>query len=86
MRRKAEGMGEGEAIESAAPPMSEGWTQRFTAMGARLHEAVELYRGLGYEVRLGPANPSPEEMQPGSGCEQCVVMTLARSIYTRQPR
>ena len=29
-----------------------GWTRRFTAIGRRLNEAVELYRQLGFEILL----------------------------------
>ncbi|HLZ21791.1 MAG TPA: hypothetical protein VKQ30_06695 [Ktedonobacterales bacterium] len=60
-----------------------GWTRRFTAIGARLDEAIELYRGLGYQIRLEPAERGSEEAAPTAGCEQCFVMTLARTIYTR---
>lgn len=61
----------------------EGWVRRFTAMGARLNEAVELYRGIGYEVRLAPADSRPEDVADATACAQCFVMTLARTIYTR---
>jgi hypothetical protein len=55
-------------------------------MGARLHEAVALYRGLGFEVRLEPAKPGIEDIEevpPASGCAQCFVMSLMWTIYTR---
>ena len=65
----------------------DGWTRRFTAIGARLSEAVELYRGLGFEIRLEPAEPGSEEVTDttteSAACEQCFVMSLARTIYTR---
>lgn len=32
-----------------------GWQRQFTTEEPRLSEAVELYRELGYEVRLEPA-------------------------------
>ncbi|MDE3229386.1 MAG: hypothetical protein KGO05_05865 [Chloroflexota bacterium] len=64
-------------------PELEGWTRRFTAIGARLDEAAELYRGLGFEIRLEPAEPQAEAAPDASGCAQCFVMTLARTIYTR---
>jgi hypothetical protein len=51
-------------------------------MGPRLSEAVELYRALGYELRLVPADASETDLS-GEACAQCVVMTLARTIYTR---
>jgi hypothetical protein len=68
-----------EGIACAA----DGWTQRFTAFGHRLSEAVELYRQLGYEIRLEPARADPEPQREGTGCASCFVMTHARTIYTR---
>lgn len=69
---------------------AEGWTRRFTAIGARLSEAVALYRALGYELRLEPADAGEASEASGAhlsdeSCAQCVVMTLARTIYTRRP-
>jgi hypothetical protein len=32
--------------------LAEGWEERFSAAGARLEETAELYRSLGYEVRV----------------------------------
>jgi hypothetical protein len=63
----------------------DGWTRRFTAIGPRLSEAVEVYRGLGFEIRLEPAEPGAEEVADSetATCEQCFVMSLARTIYTR---
>jgi hypothetical protein len=61
----------------------DGWTRRFTAIGARLSEAVELYRGLGFEIRLAPAEPGVEGVTDSAACAQCFVMTLAQTIYTR---
>lgn len=69
---------------TAAPLTSEGWTRRFTAIGPRLREAVELYQSLGYEVRLGPADAGEQEIQISDGCEGCLVITLAQTVYTRQ--
>ncbi len=62
---------------------SEGWTRRFTAFGNRLSEAVELYRQLGYEVRLEPAHVPQEPHAEGTGCASCFVMAHARTICTR---
>jgi hypothetical protein len=62
-----------------------GWTRRFTALGARLQEAVELYRGLGFEVRLEAAAIDSGEVADTVACAQCIVMTLAQTIYTRPP-
>lgn len=32
--------------------LAEGWEERFSAAGARLEETADLYRSLGYEVRI----------------------------------
>lgn len=77
-------MGAEETGDTAVPPASEGWTRRFTAIGPRLKEAVELYQSLGYEVRLGPAGAGEDEIRISDGCEGCFVVTLARTVYTRQ--
>ncbi len=77
-------MGAEQTGAMAAPPASEGWIRRFTAIGPRLKEAVELYQSLGCEVRLGPADAGEEEIRISDGCEGCLVTTLARTVYTRQ--
>lgn len=75
------------AEPSAATIEAEGWTRRFTAIGPRLHEAIALYRELGYELRLEPtdARDVSETGPHDETCAQCLVMTLARTIYTRRP-
>ncbi len=45
---------------------SEGWIQQFTASGARLREAVENYRTLGFEVKTVPV----KELEL-DGCTVC---------------
>jgi hypothetical protein len=64
----------------------QGWTRRFTALGRRLNEAIELYRQLGFEILLEPADLDEEHRAGAAGCEQCIVTTLARTIYTRPRR
>ena len=64
----------------------QGWTRRFTALGRRLNEAIELYRQLGFEILLEPADLDEEYRAGAGGCEQCIVTTLARTIYTRPRR
>lgn len=78
-------MSHAEARDHDIPRERDGWTRRFTAIGARLTEAVELYRGLGFEIRLEPGEPGLDGVADSSACEQCFVMTLARTIYTRPP-
>ena len=60
-----------------------GWTRRFIALGRRLNEALELYRELGFEILLEPADLVEENIAGAEGCELCIVTTLARTIYTR---
>lgn len=64
----------------------QGWTRRFTALGRRLNEAMELYRQLGFEILLEPTDLDEEHIAGAGGCEQCIVTTLARTIYTRPRR
>jgi hypothetical protein len=61
----------------------EGWTRRFTALGRRLNEVVELYRELGFEVRLEPVDLDQEETMSVESCKDCFVTIQARTIYTR---
>ena len=68
--------------ESAALQVA-GWTRRFTALGRRLEEAVELYSQLGFEVVLEPANPEEQASAGAESCRQCFVTVYARTIYTR---
>ena len=75
---------ERQTIRALPSADSKRWTRRFTAIGARLSEAVELYHALGYEIRLEPADASDTELAD-EACAQCMVMTLARTIYTRLP-
>ena len=68
-------------IETRAELEKEGWTRQFTVDEPRLSEAVELYKSLGFEVRLEPVVPdeNPEE------CAACLEVMCARykEIYTR---
>jgi hypothetical protein len=79
-------MSERAPAEPSTALEAEGWTRRFTAIGLRLGEVVELYRGLGYEVRLEPADASntSEARLNEEACARCLVITLARTIYTRR--
>lgn len=59
---------------------AEGWERRFTADAERAREAAELYRQLGYELRVEPAQPD----QPGDGCAACHAAASFQTIYTRK--
>ena len=80
--RKAVRMSDGASGATAEALAAQGWTRRFTAVGKRLDEMVQLYSTLGYEVRLEREGRT-EEM-PSDACEQCIVVTLARTVYTRR--
>jgi hypothetical protein len=59
----------------------EGWSRQFTADEPRLSEAVELYKSLGFEVRL-------ELVVPDENSEECaacleVMCSRYKTIYTR---
>jgi len=57
----------------------EGWVRAFTAEGARLWEAVELYKEIGYEVKI----VSYKEIN-WEGCEECFVGNDVKVIYIRR--
>jgi hypothetical protein len=47
--------------------LDEGWQERFSASGARLNEAVEYYRSLGFEVRVEDIGA----VSAGDACTSC---------------
>lgn len=58
------------------------WTRRFVTLRERAEEYIQIYRNLGYEVRVEPNTPedlpSPECIDCTlPRCQDCVV------IYTR---
>jgi hypothetical protein len=65
---------------------AQGWTRRFSALGRRLNEAVELYGQLGFEILLEPVDLDEESEARDGECEGCIVTSLARTIYTRPRR
>jgi hypothetical protein len=58
---------------------AEGWTERFTASGTRLREAVENYRELGFEVTTVPLRETA-----GTECTVCLEDGQTMMILTRQ--
>jgi hypothetical protein len=61
-----------------------GWIRQFTTDEPRLSEAVELYRSLGYDVRLEPAEFNAESEL----CRACFQADCQRykTIYIRRRR
>ncbi len=58
----------------------EGWKKKFTIEEQRIDEYVELYKSLGFEVRIELVIPSEME-----GCSTCFKENCAkfREIWTR---
>ena len=79
-------MGTDESRARGTQLYEQGWTRRFSALGRRLNEAVELYSQLGFEILLEPADLDEESIPRAGECESCIVTTLARTIYTRPCR
>jgi hypothetical protein len=68
-------------FDSDAPSSAEGWERRFTADAARVREATELYRKLGYEVRTEAVRSADFRDE----CEGCHEVALQfQTIYTRK--
>ena len=68
-------------IESELAPAVEGWERRFTADMQRIKEAIELYRSLGYEVRVESARSAPQT----EDCTPChSEASQFKTIYTRK--
>ncbi len=62
--------------------VAEGWQRRFTADEQRIQEVVELYKELGYEVRMEPVTTG--ELQ--DDCHECQASSSLRlfTVYTRK--
>lgn len=60
----------------------QGWTQRFTGIGRRLDETVQLYEELGFEVHLEPMD---SYNLPAAACKTCFLVQTGRFfiLYTR---
>lgn len=60
---------------------AQGWTRQFTTFPNRVQEFVELYEGMGLEVRVElwalTADQDPS-------CNQCALTGLMRTVFTRK--
>jgi hypothetical protein len=58
-----------------------GWQKQVTYDEPRLSEMIDMYRELGFEVRLEPFDPLQE-----AGCTDCMQASPERyqTIYTRK--
>jgi hypothetical protein len=71
---------EGAALERDLRLAREGWRRRFVGGPPRLTELLELYAGLGKEVRLEPLDDD-DLADTCAGCR--VALSLFRIVYTR---
>jgi len=68
---------------SADPKLiAEGWERRFTASANRVNEYIDLYSGMGYDVRAEPIRP--EEVDPDCGDCGLILHRLIVTLYTRK--
>ena len=67
------------SISTEAELLAQGWERRFIYDEPRLSEAVEIYRELGFEVKLLPVPPDDID------CSECMKEEPERYrvIYTR---
>ncbi len=61
--------------------VSQGWTRQFTVFPNRVQEYVELYQGMGLEVRVEPWALTFHE---DASCDNCGVLGVMRTIFTRR--
>ncbi|MFH0998994.1 MAG: hypothetical protein V1844_26410 [Pseudomonadota bacterium] len=63
------------------PLVLEGWERQNTLDEPRLSEVAEMYREIGFEVRIEPFDPDRE-----SGCTECMKASTEKykTIYTRR--
>lgn len=64
--------------------VAEGWERRFLGDAARVQEAADLYRELGFEVKVVPLDT--EEL--AAECQDCYLAGLAnfQTVYVRRPK
>ncbi len=70
-------------LERADPELlADGWERRFVTGGPRAEEVAQLYRQLGYEVRLEPVQSS----EIPDGCDDCQIAFVFqfKTVYTRR--
>ncbi len=75
-----ESLTQSEIPERERAIVAEGWTRQFTAAMGRVREYVDLYEGMGYEVRVEPWALSSES---DPSCAQCALVGFMRTIFTR---
>ena len=63
------------------PLVLDGWERQNTLDEPRLSEVAEMYREIGFEVRIEPFDPDRE-----TGCTECMKASAEKykTIYTRK--
>ncbi len=61
--------------------VAQGWTRQFTVFPNRVQEFIELYEGMGLEVRVEPWALTFHEDE---SCDSCGVLGVMRTIFTRR--
>lgn len=61
--------------------VAQGWTRQFTVFPNRVQEFIELYEGMGLEVRVEPWALTFHEDE---SCDNCGVLGVMRTIFTRR--
>ena len=63
------------------PLVLEGWERQNALDEPRLSEVADMYREIGFEVRIEPFDPDKE-----SGCTECMKASAEKykTIYTRR--
>jgi len=63
------------------PLVLEGWERQNTLDEPRLSEVAEMYREIGFEVRIEPFDPDRE-----TGCSECMKASAEKfkTLYTRR--
>jgi hypothetical protein len=81
--RKDALMAEGEGLRKKELE-KKGWIKQTTIGEPRLSEIVELYKSLGYEVRLEPIEPDELDEE----CRKCYELEgdKVKTVYVRKKR
>jgi hypothetical protein len=69
-------------LATDAALLADGWERRFVAEGSRATEMAELYRELGFEVRVEAVTAA----DLGEGCADCLLVAALRFqvLYVRK--
>ncbi len=60
---------------------AQGWTRQFTTLPNRVQEYVDLYTGMGFEVRVEEWALTADE---DPSCDSCALLGVMRTVFTRR--